>query len=176
MLVYRLPKAKANTHPSTHQPSPLQSRTLSIATLSPTTLASSTKHFDIRPLTFFSALHNISRPAFLATSFTLFLRSIASQRNSLYACVLHTSPPTTFYHHINLLPSDIGVLGSPKKTWVHRWRHQGFLVIEQQRHQQSNLPYRDKLFPQQHRHHLYNYQTWAYISNRRFSVKDLLTA
>jgi hypothetical protein len=141
MLVYQLPKAKTNTHPSTHS----QSRTLSTATSLPTTFASSTIHFDTRLLTtFFSALHNISRPAFLATSFTLLLRSIASQRNSLHACIANPPPPTTFYQqHINLLSSDIGVLGSPKirlgyiggdtkgSSWYRTTRHQ----------QQSNLPY-----------------------------------
>ena len=91
-----------------------------------------------------SRLCIISRPAFLATSFTLLLRSIASQRNSLHACIANPPPPTTFYQqHINLLSSDIGVLGSPKirlgyiggdtkgSSWYRTTRHQ----------QQSNLPY-----------------------------------
>jgi hypothetical protein len=56
----------------------------------------------------------------------------------------HTSPPTTFYQqHINLLSSDIGVLGSPKiRLGYIGGDTKGSSCYRTTRHQQqSNLPY-----------------------------------
>lgn len=144
----------------------------SMATSLPTTFASSTINFDNWLLTFFSALHNIFRPAFLATSFTLLLRSIASQRNSLYACVT--------LHHRHILPTHQSAFLGHRRFWFTKKRL-GYIGgdtkgswYRTKRHQQSNLPYRD-ITSSEH-HHLYNY-LWAYFSaTRAFLVKDLLTA
>lgn len=172
MLAYRLPKAKANTHPSTHPPLPL----LSMASILPITFASSPIHFDNRLLTFFSALHKILRPAFLATSFTLLLRSIASQRNSLHACVTqhhrHILPPhqSAFLGHRRFwfTKKRLGYIGGDTKgSWYRTKRHQ----------QQSNLPLSGQHFflktspPVQH-------YLWAYFFRNigRFWSKTLLTA
>lgn len=118
----------------------------SMATSLPTTFASSTIHFDNRLLTFFSALHNIFRPAFLATSFTLLLRSIASQRNSLYACVT--------LHHRHIPPTHQSAFLGHRRFWFTKKRL-GYIGgdtkgswYRTKRHQQSNLPYRDITFPQ----------------------------
>jgi len=86
------------------------------------TLASSTNNFDYRPLTFFSALHNISSSVFSdiihsASSVHCF----ATQPTCMPAS--HYTTTDTLYQHFHLLSSDIGVLDRPKKTWVHRWRH-----------------------------------------------------
>ena len=124
---------------------------------------------------FLSAPHNISRPAFLATSFTLLLRSIASQRNSPSACFTPHHRPHSTTTSI-CFPRTSAFLVHQKKTWVHRWRHQGFLGIEQ--HGTSSraiCPIGTHFFSSKH-HHLYNNYLWAYFRNSAFLVKDLLTA
>jgi hypothetical protein len=125
ILVYRLPKAKANAHPSTLAAPPPLSRTLQPATSLPNhTFAS--KHPDYWLSISISALHNISSRVFSVIIHSAF-RSIASQAQLTSTRAPHhttdTSLPTQHFAFLG-----IGVLDPPKKTWVHRWRHQGFLV------------------------------------------------
>ena len=157
MNASRLPKAKANAHPSTRAAPPPPSRTLPHAT-SPTTHSLLHTLFQLSFSRLLSRLCIISRPAFLATSFTLLL-SGPSPRSKRKLITTPPAPLQDYRHHTLSTPTNFAsfrhrrFLASPKKTWGTLLggdtKRGSWIFILDQRHRQSNLPYRDNL-PQHH--------------------------